>query len=248
MHGKRLSILFSLLFLLVVSSLSVAALLSITSYCDVTLESCKKQDQALELLEEKYPLDIEVDYLYYFDTSDPKASMAHIAVECAAREELKDAYKLEVQNNLGDFSRDALKQYAANVGLDAVNFSFCLDTGMGAWAVVEQIAAADEDGVSQIPAVRFNMYLYVGTQTFTSLHDLVKEYLGLDGIEAEETAAVEGAEESLVGEAFAAEEVEEETVSEEVAAEGQEVLEEVEQPLFLRVLGKFWAWVTGLAQ
>ncbi len=248
MPRKRLSILFSLLFLLVVSSLSVAALLSITSYCDVTLESCKKQDQALELLEEKYPLDVEVDYLYYFDSSDPKVSMAHIAVECSAREKLKDAYKLEVQNNLGDFSRDALKLYAANVGLDAVNFSFCLDTGMSAWAVAEQIAEADEDGVSQIPAVRFNMDILVGTQTFTSLHELVKDYLGLSGkkVVAEEEEPEEG--EEGTEEVVAVEEDEEEIISEEGAVEGQKVREEIEEPLFFRVVKGFWAWATGLAQ
>lgn len=243
MHGKRWTLSFLLLFLVLISSASVVAVLSITSYCDVTLGSCKKQEQALVLLEEKYPLDLDVEYLYYFDTSDAEASMAHLALECAAREGLKDAYKLEIQNNLGDLSRDALKGYAANVSVDTGNFSFCLDTGMTAWDVADQIAMADEDGVSQIPAVRFNMDVLVGTQTFTSLHELVKDYLGIDGeevVDIEDVPSEEAEEEQ-------GEEVSEE-VSEEETEEEQEVLEEEEQPLFFRVLANFWMWAVGLAQ
>ena len=240
MNIKRCIVLLSLV--LVVLSMAVSAKVSLLSYCDVTLESCKKQDQALEILADKYPLDLQVDYLYYFDMSDAKKSMAHIALECANWQSMKAEYKSELQNNLDDLSRSALKEYADNVGLYMSNFTICLDTGMSAWDVLDEVVEADEDGVSTAPSIRVNMDIYTGSQTFTSLHDLVKKYIGLDGVVIVEEVSEESYEETAgedttIEETSTEELTEENTIAEETETQGEE------EVLFFKIMRKFWNWL-----
>lgn len=213
--------------------------LYITSYCDASLEACSSQDQALELLEEKYSHDIVVESLYYFDTDDPKSSLVQIALECANTEGFKQEYKAEIQNNLDDLSRTALKEYAENVGIVAANFTFCLDTQATAADVLAEVLEAEDDGVTAAPSVRFNTKIYTGSQTYTSLHSLAKEYLEIDG----ETEKIEITEETTAEE----EETEavEETAEEEVSEE-QPSLEELEEPLFFKIIKDFRTWLLSL--
>lgn len=248
MKQKRgMFFIFTLLFSIIIFSFAGLAQpqLYITSYCDVSLESCSAQDQALALLEEKYPYDIVVDYLYYFDTDDAKSSLVHIALECANREGMKAEYKAEIQNNLEDLSRTALKEYAENVGIFPANFSFCLDTQATAAEVLAEVLEAEDDGVTRTPSVRFNREVYAGSQTFTSLHALVKEHLEING-EVEETEITE----ETVAEEEEAEAVAEETeeTAEEEVTEDQPSLEEAEEPLFFKVVKDFRSWLLSLFQ
>lgn len=247
---KKGFIIFSLLttLFLFLFLFSASAKIYITSYCDVNLESCRAQDQALDLLVEKYPHDLEVEYLYYFDIYDAESSMAQIALECANRQRYKNEYKAELQNNLEDLSRDALKEYAANVGLTAANFSFCLDTQMTALDVLDEVAAAENDGVTSVPTVRFNMDLYSGSQTFTSLHELLKEYLGLDGVDVDSETPetfVSGTEQEEDKEQTDTEASQEETGASVSPSESSDdrALQEIEDPLFFRVMWQFRQWI-----
>jgi predicted DsbA family dithiol-disulfide isomerase len=246
---KKGFIIFSLLttLFLFLFLFSASAKVYITSYCDVSLESCRAQDQALDLLVEKYPHDLEVEYLYYFDISDAKSSMAQIALECANRQGYKNDFKAELQNNLEDLSRDALKGYAANVGLTAANFSFCLDTQMTAWDVLDEVIAAEDDGVTFAPTVRFNMDLYSGSQTFTSLHELLKDYLGLDGapVDAETTeTSVSYGEQEETEQQTDADAVQEEADTSVSSSEARDdsALQEIGDPLFFRVIRQLRTW------
>ena len=238
-----ISFLFLLLF-----SLAVSAKLDIVTYCDASLEACRAQDQALVLLQEKYPQDITVHSLYYFDTSNAKSSMVQIALECAHRQSMKDVYKTEIQNNLNDLSRSALKVYASNVGLATANFTFCLDIQATAWDVLGEVLEAADDGVTSAPSVRFNMDMYSGSQTFTSLHALVKQYLGLSektyNKENEDTKAED--EETGKQEIIEKQPVEEESETSETIEQpssGAEQMGKIEQPLFFRVVSKFRLWL-----
>ena len=247
-RGLFLSLILFIVLLSLFSSAVFAKQVFITSYCDVALESCAAQDQALELLVEKYPFDVQVDYLYYFDTSDVQSSLAQIALECANKQSKKDVYKAELQNNLDLITRDSLKMYADNVGLASANFSFCLDTQATAWDVLDQVEEADDDGVTSVPSVRVNMDIYTGSQTFTSLHTLVKEYLNLDSEEQEdEIAEVVPTETSEPTPSVDVEETYNgapETIG--TPEEGQEVLDQIEEPLFFRVIGQLSTWLLGI--
>ncbi len=255
---------------LMVLSISVSAKVFVTSYCDVTLEACRSQDQALELIVDKYPYDIEVESIYYFNIYDAESSLAQNALECAKRQGYKEEYKKEIQNNIGDFSRfsrEALKEYAEAVGLVSVNFSFCLDTQMTALDVLTEVVVAEDDGVTSAPSIRFNMDLYTGSQTFTSLHELTKQYLRLDGegkeIPSEEEHVeeqdTEAGEEKCISEGIDEKTgipyscgggaTTEETVEEEKITEEQPPLAETKEPLFFRTITQFRAWlITVLTQ
>lgn len=259
---------FALLFSIIIFSFAVLAQpqLYITSYCDASLEACRAQDQALELLEEDYPYDIVVDSLYYFDTDSAKSSLVHIALECANREGFKADYKAEIQNNLDDLSRTALKEYAENVGIFAANFSFCLDTQATAADVLAEVLEAEDDGVASAPSIRFNTKIYTGSQTYTSLHLLVKEYLEIgteatseEEIEITEETTAEEEETEAVAEKCLSGEVDPETgamykcgpgeeTEETAEEEEQPSLEEAEEPLFFKVIKDFRNWLLSLFQ
>ncbi len=252
---KRVILGISILLLLLLFSLSVSAKLYITSYCDVSLESCASQDQALALLENDYPHDIEVSYLYYFDTSDPDSSLAQIAVECANREGMKDAYKSYLEDHLStEISRDSLKADADAVGLAAANFTFCLDTQETAYDVLNEIENAEEEGVTTVPSVRFGTDIYTGSQTFTSLHTLVQQYLNLSETESPaETTASEEAETTSSSSTSSkpysktpSKTSSQTTSSEQSSETGAEEMQNIEQPLFFRVIGKFRIWMLDL--
>ena len=249
---KKRFILFSVL-ALVIFAFSVFAQpkLVITSYCDVRLESCKAQDKGLALIQEEYKYDVIVDYLYYFDTENPQSSLAQIAVECANKQGMKEEYKTELQNNLDVLTIKSLKEYGENVGLVPANFSFCLNTQLTAWNVLEEVEEAEEDGVTEAPSLRFNHDIYAGSQTYTSLKSLVDEYLNqdstqpclsndLDVIEIEpkeQDEANNNGNEEL-----------ENTFEELPNEQGQEELEEIEEPLFFRAIQQMRAWMLGLFQ
>jgi len=234
---KQFVFVYFLVLLFLVST--VAGKVDVISYCDVTLEACKNQDQALLLLEKKYPFDLRVDFLYYFDTSDAQKTMAHVALECAAWQGHKADYKQELQNNIDDLSRNALEAYAGMVGLSMSNFTLCLDTQMSAWAVLDEILEADDDGVTSAPSLRMNMDMSTGSQTFTSLEALVQEYLGLDGESFENV--VEDSEEDV--------EVEPVQTEQQEAQPEEPVpvpVEPISDLLFVRVVQQFWAWLIGV--
>jgi len=244
---KKRFILFSALALIIFAfSVFAQPKLAITSYCDVRLESCKAQDEGLALIQEEYKYDVTVEYLYYFNTENPQSSLAQIAVECANKQGMKETYKKELQNNLDVLTRSALKQYADTVGLVPANFSFCLDTQMTAWDVLEQVEEAKEDGVTEAPSVRFNTQMYTGSQTYTSLKSLVNEYLNIKEDSVEEETAEQTTEPIEVEDNQVNEESE---PSQEVPNEqGHEELEKIEEPLFFRAIRQIRAWMLGLFQ
>lgn len=255
---KKWVISFCTLLFLLLFTLSVSAKLFITSYCDVSLEACKSQDQALVLLQKDYPSDIVVHYLYYFDTSDAKSSLAQIALECANRESMKDAYKTYLQDHLEEqqITRASLKSSADVVGLAAANFTFCLDTQETAYDVLAQVENAEEEGATTVPSIRFGDHMYTGPQTYTSLNTLVKEYLGLTAEYSEETttemsssettaSSSSGTSSTSSSETPSSEETTEASSS-ETTSSGTEQMQNIEQPLFFRVISQFRTWLLGV--
>jgi hypothetical protein len=252
---KRWSILFVTMLVLAfaVSAFSATARIDIVSYCDVTLEKCQKQDAALDLLEDKYLYDISVERLYFFDTTNPQKSMTHVALECASWQGMKDSYKVELESNLADLSRRALEVYAGYVGLVMSNFTFCLDTQLSAWDVLDEVEIGLDDGVTSAPSIRINMDLYEGKQTFSSLEALIKQYLGLGDTLTMDLVDIEpivdavddiGLDVSVIDGDVIVDDIEEE-IQEDT---GSKILQQAEQPLFFRIVSQFSSWLLGLGQ
>lgn len=254
---KKFAFSFCIFLFFTLLTFSVSAKLLITSYCDVSLESCKSQDQALMLLQEKYVYDIEVHYLYYFDTSNAKSSLANIALECANREGMKENYKQYLQDHLGEeeISRASLKSSAENAGLFAANFSFCLDTQQTAYDVLSEIENAEEEGVTSVPAVRFGQDIYTDSQTYTSLNTLIQQYL--DITETEDTRSQTQEITSQVSDETTTTKTSSKEVTqtsssgiinndEDDESQESEEIQNIEEPLFFRVIRNFRTWMLGL--
>lgn len=117
----------------------------------------------------------------------PESQLAAEASECAADQDAFWAFHdrlFEAQQgkNLGAFSKDSLKRYAAEIGLDTESFNACLDSGKHASTVRQESKEASYMGVRSTPSFLINGRPLLGAQPF----EVFQEY-----IEAElaETAA-----------------------------------------------------------
>ena len=68
--------------------------------------------------------------------------------------------------NVGDFTPDKLKQYAASVGLDQQTFNNCLNQNKYAGQVQQDVANAKADGIHSTPSFLINGKLVEGAQPF----------------------------------------------------------------------------------
>lgn len=97
----------------------------------------------------------------------PDSQSAAEAAECAADQGMYWAYHdklFEKQPGArqGAFSRDNLKRYGAELGLDKATFNACIDTGKHTVKVLEQNQEAIKLGVEGTPAFLINGQLIGG--------------------------------------------------------------------------------------
>ncbi len=75
--------------------------------------------------------------------------------------------------NVGDFSTEKLKQYAAAIGLNQVQFETCLNNGNYADRVNQDVADAKADGVRATPSFLINGQLLEGAQPFSAFQQMI---------------------------------------------------------------------------
>lgn len=96
-----------------------------------------------------------------------ESQWASEASECAGEQDSFWAYydKLfssQSGENQGAFTKEKLKGYAADLGLDTAAFNTCLDSGKFTQAVQADTAAAQELGVQSTPSFYINDWLVLG--------------------------------------------------------------------------------------
>lgn len=79
--------------------------------------------------------------------------------------------------NRGAFSKDNLKKFAADLGLDAAAFGQCLDSGKYSTLVTNQTSALQQLGVSSTPTFLVNGQPIVGAEPFASFQQLIEQFL-----------------------------------------------------------------------
>jgi protein-disulfide isomerase len=77
--------------------------------------------------------------------------------------------------NTGAFSRDHLKQIAAQLGLNAGSFNTCLDSGKYAAQVSQESSEGQQRGVQATPTFFINGQRYEGVLSFDQLASLIDE-------------------------------------------------------------------------
>jgi len=75
-------------------------------------------------------------------------------------------YKNQNGENRGAFSKDNLKRFAADLGLDTYEFNDCLDTGKYTSLVEQEYQMSRQIGVSSTPTFMLNGRPVIGAQPF----------------------------------------------------------------------------------
>lgn len=86
-------------------------------------------------------------------------------------------FKNQKGENQGTFSKENLKGFAANLGLDTLKFNACLDGGKYAKAVTDDTKAGQTAGVSGTPTIFVNGQVMVGAQPYSVLKTLIDQEL-----------------------------------------------------------------------
>ncbi|MFQ5594873.1 MAG: DsbA family protein [Anaerolineae bacterium] len=79
--------------------------------------------------------------------------------------------------NEGAFSRDNLKQFAADLELDTATFNQCLDQNKYSQRVIDETAEGKQRGVEGTPSFFVNDEFVVGNVPFSQMKDLIEKHL-----------------------------------------------------------------------
>lgn len=112
----------------------------------------------------------------------PESQWAAEASECAADQgrfwEYHDLlYARQKGENQGAFSKENLKGFAVELGLDADAFAACLDSGKYTSRVRADTAFAQSLGISGTPAFLVNGRPMMGAQPFETFRTLIEAEL-----------------------------------------------------------------------
>ena len=104
------------------------------------------------------------------------------AANCAADQgHFWEYHELLFQNqgdeNKGTFSRDNLKQFATDLGLDATAFNQCLDQNKYSQRVVDETAEGKQRGVEGTPSFFVGDELVVGNMPFSQMKEIIEKHL-----------------------------------------------------------------------
>jgi protein-disulfide isomerase len=79
--------------------------------------------------------------------------------------------------NQGAFSKDNLKKFAQQLGLDTVAFNDCLDTGKYTQTIQQQTSLAKQIGVQSTPSFVVNGTPLVGGQPFEAFQQIIEQFI-----------------------------------------------------------------------
>jgi protein-disulfide isomerase len=134
---------------------------------------------AWQQLDETYIQNGTVRFGYqHFAFLGPESQWAAEASECAAEQDAFWAYHdllfdRQSGENRGAFSKDNLKQFAAEAGLNTGSFNACLDSGKYVSLVQTETAGAQSLGVNGTPAFLVNGRPLVGAQPFQVFQQVI---------------------------------------------------------------------------
>ncbi|HEY5730589.1 MAG TPA: thioredoxin domain-containing protein, partial [Anaerolineales bacterium] len=112
----------------------------------------------------------------------PESTWSAEAAECAADQDQFWAYhdklyEILVSGNQSAFTKDNLKRYAEEIGLDTQVFNECLDSGKYTSLIQEDTQAASSLGVKSTPTFLVNGQPVVGAQPFEVFQQAIETFL-----------------------------------------------------------------------
>ncbi len=125
---------------------------------------------------------VRIGYQHFAFLGDESLWAAE-ASECAADQDAFWEYhdylfRHQSGENQGAFTKDHLKAFAADLGLDTAAFNGCLDSGTHSALVAGQTQAAQQVGVRSTPTFVLNGRPVIGAQPFEVFQQYIQQALG----------------------------------------------------------------------
>ncbi len=161
-----------------------SAPVTIVEFSDFQCPFCGRfARETAPLIEETYIQSGKVQFGYvHFAFLGPESLWAAQAAECAADQNSFWAYhdllfQRQAGENRGAFSKENLKVFAEELGLDTTAFSECLDSGKHAEIVAADTSLARSLGISGTPTFWINGQMLVGALPFDAFAGAINNAL-----------------------------------------------------------------------
>ncbi len=152
------------------------ALLTVVEFADFGCPYSKQESYAVTALAKQYP---QVRFIYRdFPLTDlhPGADLAAEAAQCANEQgKFWDYHDILYRHN-GEFLFDTLVDYAAQINLDADDFTECLESGRYTEEVAQDSADGVAAGVVGTPTFFFNGQKIDGAVPYDIFRDLIEAF------------------------------------------------------------------------
>lgn len=152
------------------------AKVTIIEFADFQCPFCKRLfDETISQLKKEYVDTGKVKLFYrHFAFLGEESTWAAEASECANEQgkfwQYHDhLYTNQGGENVGAFSKDNLKKFAANLDLNTSQFNSCLDSGKYITKVKDDVEAGQAAGVSGTPTMFINGIMLVGAEPYSNI-------------------------------------------------------------------------------
>lgn len=139
---------------------------------------CQRHSATMDQIMKDYDGKVRKVWINFPLTSiHPQAMKASEAAECAGDQGKFWEMHNKIFDNISALSVDNLKQYAADLKLNAAKFNSCLDEGKYAEKIQAQMAAAQAAGVSGTPGTFVNGQLVKGAYPYETFKQIIDQEL-----------------------------------------------------------------------
>jgi protein-disulfide isomerase len=161
---------------------AASAPVTIVEFSDFQCPFCQRAAPTLKQVRDKYGDKVRVVWKDFPLTQiHPQAFKAAEAGRCAAAQGKFWEFHDRMFGNQQALQPEALKQYAADMGLDAAKFGQCLDSSQFAEAVRDGVAAGQKLGVNSTPTLYINGRALQGAQPLEAFSAIIDEELARAG-------------------------------------------------------------------
>ncbi len=151
------------------------AAITLLTYVDFQCPYCKKANATLKDLLAKRKEGIRVVARHFPLSSHPDAAPAAQAAACAGDQGRYWDYHDLLFENQQELDASSLGKYAAQLGLDVVQFECCLESGNRKEAIEKDMAEATRAGINGVPAMVINGYWVSGSPAITYLEEVIAD-------------------------------------------------------------------------
>ncbi len=157
------------------------ARVTMIEYSDFECPFCARHNDTMDAIKATYPNDVRIVYRHFPLSFHTYAQKAAEASECAADQgkfwEMHD--KIFELSKSGYISIDSLKQAATDLSLDRGQFDPCLDSGIKASRVTEDLNQGMVAGVQGTPATFINGELVSGAMPLENFTEIIDNLIAI---------------------------------------------------------------------